>query len=136
MPHALTPKQAAFCQHYIATGNASEAYRRAYDASRMKPASIGRKAAEVLEHAGVAAEIARMKARTANEHGITVASLAREFEQARLLALELRQVSAAVAASNAKMKLAGLDRITASNDDAPPPSKIDVTIRRARGSEP
>jgi len=136
MPSTLTPKQAAFCHSYLETGNAAEAYRRAYDADRMKPASIRRKAVEVLEHTGVAAEIARMKARAANEHGITVASIARELEEARKLAIELRQVAAAVSATNAKMKLAGLDKALASNDDAPPPSKIDVTIRRARGSEP
>lgn len=39
---ALTPKQARFCQAYLETGNASEAYRQAYDASRMKAASVHR----------------------------------------------------------------------------------------------
>ena len=36
---SLTPKQEAFCLAYMETGNASEAYRRAYDADNMKPAT-------------------------------------------------------------------------------------------------
>ena len=36
----LTPKQEAFCQAYIETGNASEAYRTAYAADRMKPEAV------------------------------------------------------------------------------------------------
>jgi hypothetical protein len=30
MPSELTPEQEAFCRHYLALGNAAEAYRRAY----------------------------------------------------------------------------------------------------------
>ena len=36
----LTPKQERFCQVYIETGNASEAYRAAYNAEKMKPESV------------------------------------------------------------------------------------------------
>ncbi|MGU9998175.1 terminase small subunit, partial [Bordetella avium] len=37
---ALTPKQEAFALAYVETGNASEAYRRAYSAERMKPETV------------------------------------------------------------------------------------------------
>lgn len=40
---ALTQKQEAFALAYFETGNASEAYRRAYNAENMKPESINRK---------------------------------------------------------------------------------------------
>ena len=36
----MTPKQEAFCLAFIETGNASDAYRRAYSAGKMKPATI------------------------------------------------------------------------------------------------
>lgn len=45
---SLTPKQEAFCLAYLETGNASEAYRRAYSAENMKPATIAVKASELL----------------------------------------------------------------------------------------
>ena len=45
----LTPKQHAFCFAYMETGNATLAYRRAYDAQYMKPATVNRKAKELLE---------------------------------------------------------------------------------------
>jgi hypothetical protein len=38
--HPLTWKQEAFVNHYVATGNATEAYRRSYDCERMAPKSI------------------------------------------------------------------------------------------------
>ena len=39
----LTPKQEKFAQVYVETSNASEAYRQAYDALKMKPETITRK---------------------------------------------------------------------------------------------
>jgi len=134
MSHALTPKQAAFCRSYLETGNASEAYRRAYNAEKMKPGSVRRKAHVVLNHAGVAAEIQRLNQRAEHEHGVTIASLMRELEEARQLALAKGQAAAAVTATMGKGKLAGVFS-GKPEDDAPPPSRIDVTIRRARGDE-
>lgn len=45
----LTPKQEKFCQEYMKTGNASEAYRRAYNTKRMKDNSIHQKAWDMLQ---------------------------------------------------------------------------------------
>lgn len=57
----LTPKQEAFCLAYIETGNASEAYRRSYDVSKMKPASINRKAKELMDNGRIAARISELQ---------------------------------------------------------------------------
>lgn len=57
----LTPKQEAFCHAYLETGNASEAYRSAYSTDRMKPATIKRKAKELLDHKGVSATIRQLQ---------------------------------------------------------------------------
>lgn len=57
----LTPKQEAFCLAYIETGNATESYRRSYDVSRMKPASINRKAKELMDNGIIAARISELQ---------------------------------------------------------------------------
>lgn len=44
----LTPKQEHFSKAYIETGNASEAYRIAYDTDKMKTETIHRKASELM----------------------------------------------------------------------------------------
>ena len=46
----LTIKQEAFARAYVETGNASEAYRRAYNAENMKQESIAVRACELLAH--------------------------------------------------------------------------------------
>jgi phage terminase small subunit len=105
---ALTPKQEAFACAYVETGNASEAYRRAYNAENMKPESVWRKACEVLDNVKVAARAAELQALAAERCIVTVASLTQELEEARALALQEAQASAAVSASMGKAKLHGL----------------------------
>ena len=46
----LTPKQEGFCLSYVEIGNASEAYRLNYNAEKMKPESVNRMAAELLNN--------------------------------------------------------------------------------------
>ena len=109
---ALTAKQEAFALAYLQTGNASEAYRRAYNAENMKPESINRKAKEMLDHGKVTARLAELRAAAAKRNQITVDDLLRELEEARVKALscENPQSSAAVSATLGKAKLLGLDR--------------------------
>jgi phage terminase small subunit len=104
----LTPKQEAFCLAYIETGNASEAYRRAYDASNMKPESINRKAKELIDNGKIAARVAGLQEVAAERAIVSVLSLTEELEEARALALQEGQASAAVSASMGKAKLHGL----------------------------
>jgi len=109
---ALTQKQEAFALAYFETGNASEAYRRAYNAENMKPESINRKAKEMLDHGKVTARLAELREAAAKRNQITVDDLLRELEEARTKALncENPQSSAAVSATLGKAKLLGLDR--------------------------
>jgi|14BtaG_2_1085337.scaffolds.fasta_scaffold08893_3 phage terminase small subunit len=53
----LTPKQERFCIEYIETGNASEAYRKSYNAENMKPESIHREAFELLRSPKIASRL-------------------------------------------------------------------------------
>lgn len=63
----LTPKQEAFCLAYIETGNASEAYRRAYNAKKMKPETVNRTAKEMMDHPKIAATIAELREKVTEE---------------------------------------------------------------------
>lgn len=108
----LTIKQEAFCQSYVELGDASEAYRKAYDADKMKPESIHRKAKEVKDNVKVTARILQLQGEIKQRHNVTVDSLIAELEEARQKALsaETPQSSAAVAATMGKAKLTGLDK--------------------------
>lgn len=110
MTQTLTIKQETFCFAYVETGNASEAYRQAYDASGMKPATINRKAKALLDNEKIAAKIAELRAKAAARNEITVDDLVDELEYARNQAFGqgTPQVSAAVTATMGKAKLLGL----------------------------
>ena len=109
----LTPKQEKFCQLYIELGNASEAYRQAYNASKMKPETIKRKAQELLENGTITATyIAELRLEHKERHNINVDDLIAELEEARQLAKDPAkpQPSAMVSATMGKAKLLGLDK--------------------------
>lgn len=128
----LTPKQEAFCQKYIETGNANEAYRQAYNASGMKPATINRKAHEIVHMPHIAARVDELREALREQHGVTVATLIAELEEARAVARQTGNASAMVSATMGKAKLAGLDKGGSDEDDAPPPVKVEVTVRSGR----
>ncbi len=108
MSKKLTIKQEDFSMAYVECGNASEAYRQCYDASRMKPETVGRKAFELLENGKITAKIDTLRSDLRARHDVTVDSLTRELDEDRALARETGKVSAAVAAVMGKAKLHGL----------------------------
>jgi Phage terminase, small subunit len=75
----LTVKQETFCRAYIKTGNASEAYRRAYDAKRMKDAAVHVKACELLKNGKVAVRIETLQSEIAKRHDISVDKIISEL---------------------------------------------------------
>lgn len=67
----LTIKQENFCRYYVEIGgNASEAYRMAYDASNMKPETIWNTASKLLADPKVATRVEELKAEAAQESKI------------------------------------------------------------------
>ena len=123
---ALTIKQEKFAQLVVELGDNSKAYRGAYDASRMKPESVHRKARELIENVKVAARIEELRAEAAKAHRCTVESLLLELEETRVSALnrETPQCGAAVAATMGKAKLCGLDKQLVELSGG-----VDVTVR-------
>lgn len=67
----LTPKQELFAQTYIKTGNASEAYREAYDTSKYTEKSINEKASQFLKHVKIKSRIEELKKQLEKKHDIT-----------------------------------------------------------------
>ena len=105
---ALTIKQETFCQKYVETGNASEAYRHAYDAGGMKPASVNRKAKELLDNGKIAARLEELRAPAAQAAQITLESHLRRLEELSAAAQQAGQMAAAITAEIARGKAAGV----------------------------
>ena len=104
----MTPKQEKFCQVYIETGNASEAYRQAYNTEKMKPESVNSKGYQLLQQVQITARLGELRAEHKKRHEITVDTLVAELEEARKLAFETDKAAAAVQATMGKAKLLGL----------------------------
>ena len=103
----LTPKQEKFCLEYLTTGNASEAYRRSYDISNMKPESIGRKAKELMDNVKITAKIAELKSPAEEKAIITYESHLKRLEELSRGAENAEQFSAAINAEIHRGKAAG-----------------------------
>lgn len=104
----LTPKQEKFCQVYIEGGNASEAYRQSYDCARMKETTINRNAKAQLDNSKIAARVRELATAHLERHEITVDSLVKELEEARVLARSEKAAAPMVSATMGKGKLLGL----------------------------
>ena len=131
--YKLTIKQEAFARAYVETGNASEAYRRAYNAENMKQESIAVRACQLLAHCKVSVMVQQLKDQAAERHAVTVDSLVNELEEARIAALtaESPQSAAAVSATMGKAKLMGLDKqildLKSSDGSMTPRAALDVS---------
>ena len=106
----MTPKQEQFARLYVETGNASEAYRQAYNADNMKPETVTNEAYKLLQDPDISAMVDGLKAEARQRHAVTVGDLLHELEQARAAALAAPtpQSSAAVSATMGKAKMLGL----------------------------
>ena len=107
---SLTIKQERFCMVYVETGNASEAYRQAYNAENMSNEAIGVEACRLLDHPSVALKVKELKSGHIKRHELTIDDLVKQLEEARqvALALENPQCSAAISATMGTAKLLGL----------------------------
>lgn len=65
--NGLTPKQEKFCQCYVDTGIASEAYRMAYDCANMKPNTVWNSACLLLQNPKVAQRVEEIEAELAEQ---------------------------------------------------------------------
>lgn len=104
----LTQKQEAFCIAYVETGNASEAYRRAYDAAGMQPATVNRKAKELLDNGKIAARLAEIRGPVVEAARVTLEAHLARLHGLSVAAEQAMQYSAAISAEVSRGKAAGL----------------------------
>lgn len=104
----LTAKQEAFARAYVETGNASEAYRRAYDCKpTTKPETINVAASQTLAIHKVSRRVAGLKAKAAERTEITVADIAQMLKEAHSVGSKGGDASAMTEAAMSLAKLLG-----------------------------
>jgi hypothetical protein len=94
----LTLKQEAFVLAYIETGNASEAYRRAYNAKGTSSEAVHVNACRLLKNPKVALRIAEFHERAEVETLLTLEGHMEELKTLREMAKGAGQFSAAISA--------------------------------------
>lgn len=104
----MTPKQEAFVIAYLESGNASEAYRRAYRAENMKDASIRVNAAKLLANTNIALRVEQIRKPAADAAQVTVEQHLNDLKRIRDAAFDEGKYAAAATAEVARGKVAGL----------------------------
>ena len=114
----LTPKQQAFALTYVETGNASEAYRRSYDAENSSPDTIKVEASRLLDNPNVALTVIALQEAARERTLVTLESLTKELDEDRVMARKLEMPAAAISAVMGKAKLHGLITDKSKNETA------------------
>lgn len=110
--HGVTEQQEKFCRVFVETGNASEAYRQAYNAKNMGANTIAARASEMLNKSNITVRLQQLREVHQKRHAITVDTLLEKLNKVYTVALgaETPQSSAAVQAVMGQAKLLGLDK--------------------------
>lgn len=103
----LTQKQENFCLAYIETGNASEAYRRAYTATGMSAATVNRKAKELMDNGKISARIENLRKPAAKAAQFTLEQHLSDLKRLRDKAEQDGKYGPAIQAEIARGKAAG-----------------------------
>ncbi len=107
-PCKLTMKQQSFCLAFLETGNASEAYRRSYNAGNMAEATIWRKAHDLVKNGNVAARLDEMRQQLAERAQVTLEKHLDDLKALRNKAETAEKFGPAIQAEIARGKAAGL----------------------------
>jgi phage terminase small subunit len=103
----LTPKQEKFCQAIVDGKNNSEAYRSAYNTSKMKPETIHVKACELLKTGTVSVRIAELRAPVVEKLTMTLEQHVANLQELKRLATAAGNFGAAVTAETNAGKALG-----------------------------
>lgn len=112
MSDTLTTKQEKFVQEWYATGNKTEAYRRAYNAKNMTSKTINERASRLSTETKISARYAQLMEVSQERSASTVHKLDAMLNEAYQAAREASKPSAMVSACMALMKLHGHDAET------------------------
>ncbi len=86
----LTIKQERFVMEYVATGNATAAYRAVYNCQRMKPETVNRAAKELLDHPNISPRIKAVQSEVAEKLLVSDDSVLKEH--ARIAFSDIRRL--------------------------------------------
>jgi len=110
MTNKLTAKQENFARKYVECGNASEAYRTAYDVGEdTKPETIWNDAYKQMLKPDVNARVIELQLEASERTKVTVESLTKKLDVTYDLAKKTKQPAAMTAATMGQAKLHGLD---------------------------
>ena len=132
----LTPKREKFSQELASGKNPSEAYRAAYDTSKMQVETIRKRASELAQNGDIRGRLGALRAPIAEAVGITLESHLSDLLALRNQAAEGGQFSAAITAEIARGKAAGVvvdDRVRLLGPDGGPLlsiTRIELVARR------
>ena len=106
----LTPQQEAFCLAMTdpETKNASDAYRKAYNCASWNPATVNRRAFDMMEDGKIQARIKELRDAAAAPVKLDLTSHLQRLDDLSHKAEEAEQYSAAIAAEVSRGKAAGL----------------------------
>jgi phage terminase small subunit len=101
----LTPKQEAFVLAYLECGNATQAYRVAYDADGMTAASIDKEARRLLSNPRITPRLDQLHKKVEAKALLSLEEHMSELRNLRELAKQNAQISAAIKAEELRGKL-------------------------------
>lgn len=104
----LTAKQEAFCQAIVSGLSQADAYRKAYDAERMKAETVQKRASELMANGVVRGRVESIRAPVVAEVQYDLRTAMGECERALDMAEKLEKPAAMVQAIALRAKLHGL----------------------------
>ncbi|EPL59938.1 phage small subunit terminase [Stutzerimonas stutzeri B1SMN1] len=116
---SLTPKRESFAQAVASGMSQADAYRAAFDASRMKPETIQSAASRLMADSKVSARVEEIRAPIVQKAQITLESHLERLKQLSEKAEQEGQFSAAISAEVSRGKASGLytEKIDHSSSD-------------------
>lgn len=129
----LTVKQEKFCMAFVETGDASEAYRRAYNAENMSAQVINNKGYLLKENGYVGVRIKELMEELKERHRKTMDDLLKDLDEARDLARKIEQPASMISATMGSAKLLGLDKPVADDDEKGQELNINFSVAESVG---
>lgn len=128
MAEGLNARQEKFCVEYVNGGSSSytDAYRAAFNCSRMKPGTVNNKASKLAGEDEVRARIKELQDEAAEKAMVTLVGHLEDLKRLRDEAREARQFNAAITAEIARGKACGLyvERAEVSGPEGEPVSVV------------
>lgn len=105
---SLTPKREAFAQAVASGMTQADAYRAAFDASKMKPETIQSAASRLMAYSKVSARVEEIRRPVVKRAQITLEAHLERLRQLSEKAEQAEQYSAAISAEVSRGKASGL----------------------------